>query len=304
MTTFTCDSNHGEQRPFAGLTVLMSGGSRGIGRSIALTLAAGGAQVALMAKTSEPHPHLEGTVHSTVAEVDAAGGAGLGIIGDVREDADVTRAVEETVKRFGGIDFVINNASAIDLSPTEAINMKRYDLMQDINVRGSFLLAKTALPHLRASAAAGRNTQILTLSPPLAHTAEGLDPVWLGEHLPYTIAKYGMSMVSAGLAAELKGTGVSSNALWPVTLIQTAAVEMLASGAGEQGAAMMSGARTPQIVADAAAVILAGRLKHDDGSALTGAFLTDEQVLGAAGVTDYAGYAVDPSAELSKDIFL
>lgn len=295
-----------------GKTVVMSGGSRGIGHSIAVQLGAAGAQVVLLAKTSEPHPTLEGTVHTAVEDVEAAGGRGLAVVGDLRRDEDVARAVEAAVETFGGIDIVINNASAIDLSPTEALDMKRYDLMHDINVRGTFLLSKLAAPHLRASAAKGRSPQILTLSPPLTGADGRLDPRWFGRHLAYTMAKYGMSMTTIGLSQELAGTegkpGVAVNSLWPVTLIETAAIRSLAeksAGAGqqEQGEAMLRGSRRPQIVADAAAALLAGSVT-EGGELVTGRFLTDEEVLRAAGVEDFSGYAVDPEAAPAPDIFL
>ncbi|WP_130450555.1 SDR family oxidoreductase [Zhihengliuella halotolerans] len=278
----------------AGRTLLMSGGSRGIGLAIALAAARRGANVALLAKTSEPHPKLDGTVHTAAAEVDAAGGRGLAVVGDVRNDDDVARAVEATVAAFGGIDIVVNNASAIDLSKTDAVDMKRFDLMQDINVRGTFLLSKLALPHLRESAAAGRNPHILTLSPPIASGPGGtLEPAWAGEHLAYTMAKYGMSMTTLGLAEELRGDGVGVNSLWPATLIDTAAIRALPGG--EQ---MVQSARTPEIVADAAVEVLSR-----PGRECTGNFFTDEAVLAEAGVEDLSGYSAG-TGRLIPDIFL
>lgn len=278
----------------AGRTLLMSGGSRGIGLAIALAAARRGANVALLAKTSEPHPKLDGTVHTAAAEVDAAGGRGLAVVGDVRNDDDVARAVDATVAAFGGIDVVVNNASAIDLSTTDAVDMKRYDLMQDINVRGTFLLSKLALPHLRASAAAGRNPHILTLSPPIASGPGGtLEPKWAGEHLAYTMAKYGMSMTTLGLAEELRGDGVGVNSLWPATLIDTAAIRALPGG--EQ---MVQSARTPEIVADAAVEVLSR-----PGAECTGNFFTDEAVLAEAGRGDLSAYSAG-SGRLIPDIFL
>ncbi len=296
-----------------GRTVVMSGGSRGIGHAIAVELAAAGANLVLLAKTGEPHPKLEGTVHTAAADVEAAGGKGLAVVGDLRNDEDVARAVDSAVETFGGIDVVINNASAIDLSPTEALDMKRYDLMHDINVRGTFLLSKLAAPHLRESARAGRSPQILTLSPPLTGEDGRLDPRWFGKHLAYTMAKYGMSMTTIGLAQELAGRegedGVAVNSLWPVTLIETAAIRSLAeqsagSGRQEQGEAMLRGSRRPQIVADAAAALLSGAVRDEAGALPTGQFLTDEQVLRSVGVEDFSGYAVDPEAQLAPDIFL
>lgn len=290
-------------------TVVMSGGSRGIGHAIAVELAAAGANLVLLAKTGTPHPKLEGTVHTAVADIEAAGGRGLAVVGDLRRDEDVARAVDSAVETFGGIDIVINNASAIDLSLTEALDMKRYDLMHDINVRGTFLLSKLAAPHLRESGRRGRGPQILTLSPPLTDADGRLDPRWFGRHLPYTMAKYGMSMTTLGLSQELAGDGVVVNSLWPVTLIETAAIRSLAeksagSGQQEQGEAMLRGSRRPQIVADAAAALLAGRLSSDADGPVTGQFLTDEQVLRAVGVEDFGQYAVDPEATPAPDIFL
>ncbi|GAA1146325.1 SDR family oxidoreductase [Nesterenkonia lutea] len=303
-----------------GRTALISGGSRGIGHAIAVALAARGANVALVAKTDTPHPKLAGTVHTAVEDICAAGGNGLAVVGDVRRDEDVSAAVERTVETFGGIDILINNASAIDLSPTEGLDMKRYDLMHDINVRGTFLLSKLAAPHLRASAArhradapagggeSGFTPQILTLSPPLALAEAGLDPVWLGKHLAYTMSKYGMSMTTVGLAEELAADGVVVNSLWPATYIDTAAIRNLATLAGEQGEAMIRGARRVEIVADAAVAVLSGQMTSRDGEGgqrpISGAFLTDEQVLRHLGITDLADYAVDPGSELIPDAFL
>ncbi len=209
------------ERTLAGRTILMSGGSRGIGLAIALRAARDGANVALLAKTDQPHPKLEGTVHTAAAEIEEAGGRALPIVGDVREEASVQDAVAKTVEAFGGIDIVVNNASAIDLRPTSDLDMKRYDLMQSINARGSFLLAKTAIPHLVESS----NAHVLTLSPPI-----DLHPRWAGAHLGYTMAKYGMSLVTLGLAEELRDRGVAANSLWPRTLIATAAVQNLLGG--------------------------------------------------------------------------
>lgn len=286
----------GPQSP-AGRTVLISGGSRGIGHAVALALAAQGADVALLAKTDQPHPSLQGTVHTAVADVEAAGGRGLAVVGDVRSDDDVERAVAETVEAFGGIDVLINNASAIDLTPTPDLAMKRYDLMHDINVRGTYHLSQAAVPHLRDSAArssrAGQDgpwsPKILTLSPPLT-----MDPQWFGRHLGYTMAKYGMSMTTLGFAEALADVGAEVNSLWPATLIDTAAIRAMPGGE-----ALARTARTPQIMADAALALLTGA-----AGVRRGEFLTDEQVLAAAGVEDLAGYAVDPTEQLSPDIFL
>jgi citronellol/citronellal dehydrogenase len=273
-------------KPLKGKTILMSGGSRGIGLAIALRAAADGANVAIMAKTATAQANLEGTVFTAAEEITAAGGQSLAIVGDVRNDEDVIAAVAQTQERFGGIDVVVNNASAIDLSKTEEVSMKKYDLMMDINVRGTFLLSKTALPHLRAS----ENGHILTLSPPL-----NLTPQWAGRHLAYTMAKYGMSMTTLGLAEELRDTGIGVNSLWPATLIDTAAIRNM-----PHGAQMASAARSARIVADAAHAILTS-----DARACSGNFFTDEEVLAAAGVSDFSGYSMGAAeADLVPDIFL
>lgn len=266
-------------------TILMSGGSRGIGLAIALAAARQGANVVLLSKTDAPHPTLEGTIHTAVAQIEEAGGQGLAVVGDVRVDADVQRAVEEAVAKFGGIDIVVNNASAINLAKTDQVDMKRYDLMQDINVRGTFLLSKTALPYLRAS----EHAHILTLSPPL-----NLDPKWAGQHLAYTMAKYGMSLTTLGLAEELKEDGIGVNSLWPETLIDTAAIRNLPGGQK-----MVQGARDASVVADAAMAILAS-----PPAGVSGNFFTDGQVLTLAGETDLEKYTLNPQIPLVQDIFL
>ncbi|GAB2651066.1 SDR family oxidoreductase [Nocardia goodfellowii] len=277
-------------KPLAGKTMIMSGGSRGIGLEIAKKAAADGANVTLIAKTDQPHPKLPGTIHTAAAEIEAAGGQVLPFVGDVRLEESVAEAVRQTVERFGGIDLVVNNASAIDLSPTEALPMKKYDLMQDINCRGSFLLSKLCIPHLRASARAGRNPHILTLSPPL-----NLDPKWAGMALGYTIAKYGMSLTTLGLAEELKGDGIGVNSLWPRTTIATAAVRNLLGGDE-----MMSTSRTPAIYADAAYLVLTAPAEKTSGN-----FFIDDDVLAAHGITDLDQYRVTPGdAELTTDLFL
>ncbi|GAA4042602.1 NAD(P)-dependent oxidoreductase [Arthrobacter methylotrophus] len=279
-----------------GRTLLMSGGSRGIGLAIATRAARDGANIVLLAKTGKPHPKLQGTVFTAAEQLEAAGGQALPLVGDVRNDDDVAAAVAAAVERFGGIDIVVNNASAIDLSRTDAIDMKRYDLMQDINVRGTFLLSKLALPALRKSG----NAHILTLSPPL-----NLDPKWAGMHLAYTMAKYGMSLTTLGLAEELKNDGVAVNSLWPCTLIDTAAIRNMPGG--EQ---IVQAARGPRIMADAAHAVLTGShlagSNPNGGSASdTGNFYTDEQVLKAAGVEDFRPYSLGaPEAKLVPDIFL
>ncbi|MGW0250791.1 SDR family oxidoreductase [Nocardia goodfellowii] len=277
-------------KPLAGKTMIMSGGSRGIGLEIAKKAAADGANVTLIAKTDQPHPKLPGTIHTAAAEIEAAGGQVLPFVGDVRLEESVAEAVRQTVERFGGIDLVVNNASAIDLSPTEALPMKKYDLMQDINCRGTFLLSKLCIPHLRASARTGRNPHILTLSPPL-----NLDPKWAGMALGYTIAKYGMSLTTLGLAEELKGDGIGVNSLWPRTTIATAAVRNLLGGDE-----MISTSRTPAIYADAAYLVLTAPAEKTSGN-----FFIDDDVLAAHGITDLDQYRVTPGdAELTTDLFL
>ena len=267
-------------------TMIMSGGSRGIGLAIALRAAADGANVALLAKTAEPHPKLEGTVYTAADEIEQAGGKALAIVGDVRDEGSVQQAVEATVERFGGIDIVVNNASAIDLRKTTDIDMKRYDLMQDINCRGTFMLSKYAIPHLREA----DNPHILTLSPPL-----NLNPRWAGGNLAYTIAKYGMSICTLGLAEELKDDGIAANSLWPRTIIATAAVQNLLGGD-----AAMAKSRKPEIMADAAHAIFMRPSRQ-----ATGNFYIDDEVLAEAGVTDLSGYGyTDDQSELQPDIFL
>ncbi|MFC9435109.1 SDR family oxidoreductase [Nocardia sp. NPDC057030] len=277
-------------KPLAGRTLIMSGGSRGIGLEIAKRAAADGANITLIAKTDLPHPKLPGTIHTAAAELEAAGAQVLPFVGDVRIDDSVAEAVRQTVERFGGIDIVVNNASAIDLSPTDALAMKKYDLMQDINTRGSFLLSKLSIPALRESAAADRNPHILTLSPPL-----NLNPRWAGMALGYTIAKYGMSLTTLGLAEELKGDGIGVNSLWPRTTIATAAVKNLLGG--EE---MIATSRTPDIYADAAYLVLTSPAKSTSGN-----FFIDDDVLAAHGITDLEKYRVVPGdGPLTTDLFL
>jgi citronellol/citronellal dehydrogenase len=270
----------------AGRTLLMSGGSRGIGLAIALRAARDGANVVLLAKTGEPHPRLPGTVHTAAAQIEEAGGRAAAVVGDVRRDEDVQRAVDTAVERFGGLDVVVNNASALDLSPTRDIAMKGYDLMQDINARGTFLLSKLAIPHLEASDRA----HILTLSPPI-----DLRPKWAGSYLAYTMAKYGMSLVTLGLAEELRDAGIAANSLWPRTTIATAAVANLLGGEDTVGRS-----RTPEIMADAAHAVLVR-----DSRTCTGNFFIDEDVLREEGVTDLEQYRVGPGGQpLEADLFL
>lgn len=254
----------------AGVTIIMSGGSRGIGEAIAVRAARDGANVALLAKTTEPHPNLPGTIHTAAAAIEAAGGKALPMVGDVRDDAFVADAVAQTAETFGGIDVVVNNASAIDLSRTEDIAMKKYDLMNDINCRGSFLLSKTSIPWLKQSA----NPHILTLSPPIS-----LDPKWHTTFTAYTIAKFGMSLVTMGLAGELREDGVAANSLWPRTAIDTAAVRNVV------GPGLGASSRTPAIMADAAYEILTRPSRE-----CTGNFFIDDDVLEEAGVTDFSVY--------------
>jgi citronellol/citronellal dehydrogenase len=268
-----------------GKTLFVSGASRGIGLAIALRAARDGANVALIAKTAEPHPKLEGTVYTAAEQIEAAGGRALPIVGDIRDEQQVAVAVAQAVERFGGIDVCVNNASAINLSRTEALDMKRYDLMQDINVRGAFVVSRACIPHLREAA----NPHILTLSPPI-----DLDPRWLGPHLGYTLAKYGMSLVALGLAAELREDGIASNALWPRTLVATAAVQNLLGGDEA-----MARARKPEVYADAAYAILTRPARACSGNA----FLC-EDVLAEEGVTDLSPYSYAPGAELAVDLFV
>ncbi|GAB3392589.1 SDR family oxidoreductase [Amycolatopsis echigonensis] len=269
-----------------GRTLLMSGGSRGIGLAIAVRAARDGANVVILAKTDQPHPRLPGTVHTAVADIEHAGGQAVAVVGDVRRDEDAERAVRTAVDRFGGIDIVVNNASALDLRSTADITMKSYDLMQSINARGTFLLSKLAIPHLAKSDRA----HILTLSPPL-----DLRPQWAGSYLAYTMAKYGMSLVTLGLAEELREQRIAANSLWPRTTIATAAVANLLGG--EHG---VSRARTPEIVADAAHAILVR-----DSTDCTGNFFIDEDVLREEGVTDLARYRAGESGQpLDADLFL
>ncbi|NLE99097.1 MAG: NAD(P)-dependent oxidoreductase [Propionibacterium sp.] len=272
----------------AGRTMLLSGGSRGIGLAIALRAAADGANVALLAKTDTPHPKLDGTVHTAAEQIRAAGGQALPIVGDVRDDDDIERAVRGTLDAFGGIDIVVNNASVIDLTGSLELGSKRYDLMADVNTRGTFQLSRAAVPALRAS----DNPHILSLSPPI-----NLDPKWLGAFPGYMLAKYGMTLATLGLAAEFARDGIAANTLWPATTIATAAIEHL-----PDGRRLMAASRTPQIYADAAHLVLA----RPSGE-LTGRSLIVEDVLAEAGITDLSGYAAvpgTPDEALYPDVFL
>ena len=268
----------------AGRTVVMSGGSRGIGLAIAKRIAADGANVALIAKTAEPHPKLPGTVFTAAAEIEGVGGTALPIVGDVRDADQVAAAVEQAVAKFGGLDIVVNNASAINLAPMAQLDVKRYDLMQQINSRGTFVLTKAALEHLRAS----EHAHVLTLSPPLS-----ADPKWLKNNAAYTLSKMGMTMLTLGLAADEADNGIAANCLWPRTIIATTAVQNLLGGDEA-----MARARTADIYADAAYEIL-GR----DPRECTGNAYIDDEVLAQAGVTDFSRYAA-PDAELALDLFV
>jgi citronellol/citronellal dehydrogenase len=266
----------------------MSGGSRGIGLAIALRAAADGANIAMLAKTDTPHPKLEGTVHTAADAIRAAGGKALAIVGDVRSDDDITGAVLKTQGEFGGIDIVINNASVIDLSRSADLAAKKYDLMQDVNVRGTFMLSRAAVPLLKDAP----NPHILSLSPPL-----NITPKWLGAHTGYTLAKYGMTLATLGLAAEFADAGIAANTLWPRTTIATAAVQNLLGGDR-----VMAASRTADIYADAAYEVLG-----KPAAEYTGQTLIVEDVLADAGVTDLSKYAAVPGTpddKLFPDIFL
>lgn len=265
-------------------TVFITGGSRGIGLAIATSLARSGARIAIAAKTVEPHPYLAGTIHSAAAEIEAAGGEALPLAVDVRDEDSVEAAVTATVARFGGIDICINNASAINLLGTDALPMKRFDLMHAINTRGTFLVTKACLPHLRKVA----NPHVLMLSPPL-----DLQARWFAPHLGYSIAKFGMSLCVLGLAEELAGDGIAVNALWPRTTIATAAV------AHGPEALRVLGSRLPAIMADAAVEIL-GRPSRE----FTGRFCIDDDVLHDAGVGDFERYRAEPGKPLQIDLFV
>ena len=273
--------------PLEGKTIFISGGSRGVGLAIARRAAQDGANITLVAKTDEPHPKLPGTIHTAAEEIRDAGGRALPIVGDIRDADAVQEAVEWAVEEFGGIDVVINNASAINLSGTEELEVKRYDLMQEINVRGTFVVTKACLPYLKKSA---NDPHVLTLSPPL-----DLNPKWFAKHVAYTISKYNMSMLTLGWAEEFREDGIAFNSLWPRTMIATAAVMNLLGG--EEATAQ---SRTPEILADAAHAILARPSRE-----CTGNFFIDEEVLAEDGITDLDRYRADPEGgELAVDLFL
>ncbi|MGM7645023.1 SDR family oxidoreductase [Nocardia sp. JW2] len=272
-----------ERAPLTDRTLVVSGGSRGIGLAIALAAGRQGANVAVLAKTAQPHPRLPGTVHTAVAAIEAAGGKAVAVVGDVRDEADVQRAVETAVERFGGIDICVNNASAIAVEPTEALTAKKFDLMAQINLRGTFLLTKACLPHLRSSA----NPHVLTVSPPV-----NMNPRWLGAHPAYTLSKYGMTLLSLGWAAEFAEAGIAVNCLWPQTYIATSAVANMADG--EQ---LIGSARSPEIMADAAIEILSRPARDTSGHCYI-----DAEVLTAAGVDDLSRYGGGDAPTL--DLFL
>jgi citronellol/citronellal dehydrogenase len=263
----------------------ITGGSRGIGKAIALRLAREGYNIVIAAKTAEPHPKLEGTIYTAATEIEALGVKALPLQVDIRDEVQIQNAVTKTIETFGRIDVLINNASAINLSPTETIEPKRFDLMHGINVRGTFFTCQACIPHLKNST----NPHILNLSPPL-----NLNPNWFGQHLAYTMSKYGMSMIVLGLAEELKKYGIGVNALWPRTTIATAAVQNLLGGEY-----LVQKSRTPEIVADAACAVL-----KKSSAECTGNFFFDEDVLREEGETDFTKYAVNPQQQLMTDIFI
>ncbi|MGB8402718.1 MAG: NAD(P)-dependent oxidoreductase [Mycobacterium sp.] len=260
-----------DKHSLAGKTLVVSGASRGIGLAIALGAAHYGANIVLLAKTAEPHPKLPGTVHTAVAEIEAAGGKGVAVVGDVRKEEDVQRAVDAAVEHFGGIDICVNNASAIATEPTETLAAKKYDLMMDINVRGTFLLTKACLPHLRTS----DNAHVLTISPPM-----NMNPHWLGAHPTYTLSKYGMTLLSLGWAEEYRHAGIGFSCLWPETYIATSAVAN-----SPDGTEQLQSSRSPQIMADAAVEIFTR-----SAAEVTAQTFIDSDVLKSAGVTDLSRY--------------
>ena len=268
----------------AGKTLFISGGSRGIGLAIALRAARDGARIAIAAKTSDPNPKLPGTIHTAAEEIRAAGGEALPILCDIRFEDQVNAAISATAEAFGGIDILVNNASAISMTGTLATDMKRFDLMQAINTRGTFMVSRAAIPYLKKAA----NPHILTLSPPL-----DMNPKWFGPHVAYTIAKYGMSLCTLGMAAEFAGR-IAVNSLWPLTAIDTAAVRNVLGGD-----AMAKSSRKPEIMADAAHAVLCR-----DHAACTGNFFIDEEVLLAEGATDLGRYEYEPGAPLVADFFV
>ena len=273
-------------KKFENKTVLITGGTRGIGKAIGLRLAREGASIAIVGKTAEPNPKLEGTIYTAAEEIAAAGnGRVLPLQGDIRYEDQIQAFVAKTVETFGGIDILVNNASAINLTTTEQVEPKRYDLMQNINVRGTFFVSQACIPHLKQA----HNPHILNLSPPL-----NLDPRWFGPHLAYTMSKYGMSMIILGLAEELRQYRIAANALWPKTTIATAAVKNVLGGDF-----LIQRSRTAEIVADAAFYVL-----QRPSFETTGNFFIDEDVLQHEGIADFAKYAVNPGQKLMNDLFL
>jgi len=268
-----------------GKTLFITGASRGIGLAIALRAARDGANIAIAAKSDQPHPRLEGTIHTAAAEIEKAGGKALAIACDIRFEDQVQSAVARAVAAFGGIDICVNNASAISLTPSTATDMKRYDLMHGINARGTFLVSKTCIPHLRK----GANPHILMLSPPL-----DMNVKWFAPHVAYTMAKFNMSIIALGLSGELKSDGIAVNTLWPRTTIATAAVRNLLGGE-----ALIRMSRTPEIMGDAAHLILT-----QDAKQFTGRFCIDDTLLYEHGIRDFDKYRVDPGAELAPDFFV
>jgi citronellol/citronellal dehydrogenase len=266
-------------------TLFITGASRGIGLAIALRAARDGANIAIAAKTDTPHPKLPGTIHTAAQEIETAGGRALPLVVDVREEDDVKSAIAKTAAHFGGIDIVVNNASAIQLTPVEQTEMRRYDRMQQINARGTFMVSKYAIPHL----AKASNPHILMLSPPL-----DMQEKWFAPHTAYSMAKFGMSLVVLGLAGELRPRGIAVNALWPRTTIATSAIKNLLGGD-----AVMRMSRTPEILADAAYAIF-----RKSAKSFTGQFLIDDSFLASEGVTDFEKYRVDPSQPLAPDFFV
>jgi len=272
----------------AGKRIFITGGSRGIGLAIALRAAADGASIAIAAKTTEANPKLPGTIFTASKEIEAAGGTALPIQCDIRDEEAISSAVDMAAAKFGGLDILINNASAINLTPTEKTLAKRFDLMFDVNVRGTFLTSQAAIPYLRESAKAGRNPHILTLSPPLS-----LSPKWFKNHVAYTMSKYGMSMCVLGMAEEFKRDGIAVNALWPRTAINTAALQMIPGVDTDF-------CRTPEILSDSAYVIL-----NRDARSNTGNFFIDDEVLASEGITDLEKYSVKPgTTDFLLDFFL
>ncbi len=268
-----------------GKTLFITGGSRGIGLAIAIKAARDGANVTIAAKTAEPHPKLEGTIYTAAAEIEAAGGKCLPLMVDVRDEQSVTEAIAKTAQTFGGLDIVVNNASAISLTNTQMTDMKRFDLMHQINTRGTFMVSKYAIPHLEKA----ENPHILMLSPPL-----DMKMRWFAPHLAYTMAKYGMSLCVLGLAGELAPKGIAVNALWPRTTVATAAVKNLLGGDK-----MVQASRTPEMLADAAYMVF-----NKPSRGFSGNFLIDDNFMAGEGVTDFTPYRVDPSVPLMPDFFV